>query len=93
MKISSLTVGQEVYDVHSCRMGNTTIRTMGCWTVRIKEVDPEGRFVVASWNHNAPEKFWAGSVKKWRAKKPIFIKSGLFGQRLATRAEIKAMQA
>lgn len=88
MTIDKLKPGMVVYDVHSHVMGNTTMRTVGIWEVRIIGVDPVLKIVTASWNHNEPMKFHSRSFKKWRLKKPILIKSGM-GHRLATREETK----
>lgn len=65
--------GDTLYDVHSRRMGNTTMRTMGCWPVEVLEVlpPPEGvasqlpRFRVR-WNHNAPTLYSWSQIRKLR---------------------------
>jgi hypothetical protein len=94
MKIEKLQPGQVVYSVERRKMGNTKLSTVGVFNVSIKEIDPEKRWVVASWNGNSPQKFYAKSVIKWRAGKPVLISSfGGMRQRLATRAEIKALKA
>jgi hypothetical protein len=48
--------------------------------------------VIASWNGNTPERFYDRSYSQWRATEPMLVKSG-WGQRLATREEIKAAKA
>lgn len=93
MKIEKLIPGQIVYDVHSHRMGNTTMRTMGCWEVRIVSIDLEKGTVVATWNSNPAQTFYRNSIQKWREKKPVFVSTGAFGKRIATRAELKATEA
>lgn len=70
-KIEKLTVGQVLYDKHKYKMGNTTMRAWGVWTVVVKEIDPDGRFIVASWNGNAPKKMFSGQVEKLRVKEPV----------------------
>jgi hypothetical protein len=87
--ISKLKPGDVLYDVHSHKMGNTTMTTMGCWTVRVIEVHED--HIVASWNGNTAHRMYEHNVKRLRVNKPVFVKSG-FGKRLATRAEIKAMK-
>ncbi len=81
-----------VYDVHSEKMGNTTMSTMGIWNVRIVSVDADTRSCMASWNGNPAKRFYAHNIKKWREKKPLLIDTGL-GCRLATSEEIQAAKA
>lgn len=90
MKIEQLKPGMVVYDVHSYRMGNTTVRSMGCWAVKILEVHE--RKVVASWNGNQPQTFY-GPRFKWRAKKPEMVRNSFGACRLKTRAEKAAGKA
>ena len=73
--ISKIKVGQTLYDKHKYRMGHTTIMTWGLWEVYVKEVDPEGRFIVASWNGNTPRKMYENEVKKLKVKEPKMPKS------------------
>jgi hypothetical protein len=87
MKISQLQVGQVVFNVMRRKMGNTTISDTCVFRILVKEIDPEGRWVRASWNCNPPEKFYERS--EWRKEKPMMIESGFGSHRLATRAEIK----
>ena len=67
MKISQLQPGQIVYNVIRRKMGNTTLRTTGVFSIRVVEVRtnqgkydtgvPISDYVLASWNGNRPEKF------------------------------------
>jgi hypothetical protein len=91
VKIEKLQPGQVVYSVERRNMGNTATKTTSVFSVRIVEIDPDKRWVLASWNGNPPSKFYGRSVSKWREKKPVMVTSG-FGRRLATREEIKAMK-
>ena len=84
ISITKLKPGMVVYDAHSQKMGNTTMRTMGVWPVKIVEVHENS--VIASWNGNAPRKYY-GTKFPWRANKPKLVKCG-FGYRLAKRGEI-----
>ena len=90
MKLEKLKPGMVVYDVHSHRFGNTMLRTVGVWEVRIVSVDAAARVVTASWNGNPPQIYrrWAC----WRAKKPVLITTMMGGHRLATRAELKRLK-
>lgn len=92
MKIENLSAGQIVYDVGTTRMGNTSMRTVSVWLVRIEAVDVEAGVVVASWNGNKARSYYKEAWSRWRKNKPVLVKSGL-GHRLATRAEIAAMKA
>ena len=88
MTIDKLKPGVIVYDVQRYRMGNTTLRSVGVWEVRIVSVDTETQTVVASWNHNRPEVYRSRIWSKWRLKKPKLIDTGFCGQkRLAKRGE------
>lgn len=92
MTIKKLAPGMTVYDVHSTKMGNTTISSVGVWFVKIVSVDVENRTVVASWNSNAPRKYYPKSWSKWKAKQPVLITGAFGSQRIATKfdlAEIK----
>lgn len=88
MKIEKLQPGAMVYDVHSQRMGNTTLRSVGVWPVQIVSVDVEARTVMAKWNGNPERKFSERQWSKWRAKKPALVKTGLGAYRLAKRGEV-----
>lgn len=91
MKLEKMKAGMTVYDVHSHKMGNTCMSTVGIWHVYVKEVNVEQGFIIASWNGNTPSKIYRGAAEKFRAKEPLLVKSGL-GYRLATREEIKSLK-
>ena len=94
MKFEKLKPGMVVYDVHSVKMGNTNMRTVGVWLVKIVSIDTETRMVTASWNGNRAEKFSSRTAEKWREKEPLLIETGFCGRtRLATREEIKAARS
>jgi hypothetical protein len=89
MKIDKLQPGQIVYDVGRVKMGNTTISTVAVWNVRIVSVDVDAGTVVASWNSNPERKYYGREIRRWRAKRPVLVRSGL-GYRLAKRGEVAA---
>jgi hypothetical protein len=68
--ISKLKVGQELWDKHRVRAGNTTMMRWGVWRVVVKEIDPEHRWIIASWNGNTPRKMYENEVLKLRVKEP-----------------------
>jgi DMSO/TMAO reductase YedYZ molybdopterin-dependent catalytic subunit len=73
-------------------MGNTTLSTVCVWSVHIVSIDLKRREVVASWNGNPCRRFGDRQIKRWRASKPVTVANGMGRRRLATRAELKAMQ-
>ncbi len=93
MKIESLKEGMTVYDVHSHRMGNTVLRTLGCWQVKIVSIDPEHQSVMASWNGNAVRNYYRGDWSRWRLKEPVMVKIGFCQYRLETKDEKKSRLA
>lgn len=51
-------VGDVLYDCHREKMGNTTMSRIGCWEVRVLEVNTERREAFCSWNSN-PAQWWS----------------------------------
>ena len=78
IKFGKIKAGDILYDVHSYRMGNTTLRSLGIWAVSVISVNDNGTAMV-SWNGNSPEKWYAHRLEKLRAKEPEMEK-GMFGQ-------------
>lgn len=72
--ISKIKVGQVLYDKRRYKMGHTTMTTWGVWPVFVKEVDPNGEFIIASWNGNKPRRMFGKEVSKLRVKEPILNK-------------------
>lgn len=68
--ISRMTVGQELYEVRRTKMGNTTLSRGALYYIRVVEIDPNGAWVIASWNGNAVRKFFQRDADKWRVSKP-----------------------
>lgn len=93
MKIDRMKPGMVVYSVGRQKMGNTTLSTVAVWSVYVRAVDMDRRRVEASWNGNTACWFSEREASKWREKKPVLVKSDMWGRRLATREEIKAMAA
>jgi hypothetical protein len=77
MTFDKLKPGMILYDVHAYTMGNTSMRSIGVWAVKVIEVH-ENRTITASWNGNASRKMYESDWKKLRLKKPELI-SGAFG--------------
>jgi len=66
--LTRLKVGQIVYSIETQYMGRTLVRRRVLYEIKIVEIGD--RFVRASWNGNAPQKFYSNSIKKWRVTKP-----------------------
>lgn len=64
--LSKLRPGDILYDVHSERAGNTTMRRQGEWTVRVIEVHDD--HAMCSWNGNPATKYRERDLKKLRVK-------------------------
>lgn len=69
--ISRLSPGQVLYTVTRQKMGNTALSRKAVHTVRVIEVDPDGKFVMASWNTNPARKYRESDVSKWKVNKPL----------------------
>lgn len=68
--IKNVKVGQTLYTVRREQAGNTTMRRTAIHSVTVKEIDPQLRWVMASWNYNPAQKFYARHVRQWKVKDP-----------------------
>ena len=80
IKIQSLKPGDVLYDVHSEKAGNTTMRREGVWECYVRAVDSDGKWVEISWNGNPARRFAAVPRGYKRAPKE-WILSELFSAR------------
>ena len=64
IKFEKIQAGMTLYDRHRTRMGNTTLRSLGEWSVRIISVDAAARTAVVSWNGNREQTWWERDLKK-----------------------------
>lgn len=88
MTLDKLKPGMTVYEVQRQRMGNTSIRTVVVYDVRIIEIDAERQHVLASWNGNPVRRYIRRQWSKWRLNEPKLLDTGFCGQqRLARRGE------
>lgn len=90
-RLEKIKPGDVLYDVHSYRMGNTTLRSLGLWKVQVIEVHET--YALCSWNGNTPTKFYHCQLSKLKTKKPILVSDAFGRQRRATKEEIKNMAA
>jgi hypothetical protein len=56
IKTNSVKVGDILHDVHTYKMGNTTITAEGHWLIRVTAVADDGSWAEASWNSNKRKK-------------------------------------
>jgi hypothetical protein len=57
IKFEKIKAGDELWDYHSERAGNTTMRRWSNWRVEVRSVDAVARTAVVSWNGN-PDQTW-----------------------------------
>jgi hypothetical protein len=93
MKFEKIAAGMVLYDVQSTRMGNTTMKSLGTWSVRIISVDQESRSAVVSWNGNPPRTYGERALAKLKARRPILIRTEMGRMRRPTREERAAILA
>jgi hypothetical protein len=58
IKFDKIKPGMKLLDIHSERMGNTTMRRLGMWPVEILSVNSALGLAEVSWNGNAKQT-WA----------------------------------
>jgi hypothetical protein len=79
--ISRLKPDQIVYSLIRRYVGNTMLRETYLFEVRIISIDPNGKWVEASWNGNRPTRCYASEAKAWKVKKPQPKRTDAFGKR------------
>lgn len=87
MKFEKIKAGDTLYDVHSYRMGNTTMRSVGVWDVYVVSINQAEGYALAKWNGNPAQRWDRRRLEKLRAKKPRLVTTFAGGQRLARRDE------
>lgn len=91
MKFESIKEGGTYFSTQRRKMGNTTLSTLSVVRMQVRSVDAEKRSVRASWNSNPERTFFERDFNKWRLAEPVLV--GTMTKRLATRAELAAMNA
>lgn len=92
MKFEKIEPGMILWDVHSYRMGNTTVRSLGTWQVKILSVDRERQCASVSWNGNPAQTYYRLRLEKLKDKKPTLVRTGFGAYRRPTREEAKAIR-
>lgn len=66
---STINAGDDLWDCRRVPMGNTTMRIMTCWKVRVISVDVKSRTAMVSWNGNSACRYKERDLKKLRRTK------------------------
>ena len=93
IKFEKIKPGMVLYDVHTYRRGNTTLRSYGEWEVDIIEVYPETRSASVRWNGNRPEVWREKQLNGLRAKPTEMVRDFFGAQRPAKKHEKKGAKA
>jgi len=78
-KITSIQEGDVLFDCHTYRMGNTTMRAMGCWDVVIKSIDLLKKTARVSWNGNPEQTYYEHNIERLRRHPPEWLRDPLNG--------------
>lgn len=70
VKFEVVKPGDVLWDVHKQKMGNTTLSRLGCWPVRILEINYERKVASCSWNGNKPTTYTKTQIERLRRNKP-----------------------
>ncbi len=68
IKFERLTPGMVLLDIHSYKMGNTNMRRLGLWEVKVISVDAATRTAMCSWNGNPPRRYLERDFRSLRTK-------------------------
>lgn len=68
IKFDKVEPGMVLLDIHSHRVGNTTMRELGCWKVRVISVDRANRTALCSWNDNHPKTYYERDFRRLYTK-------------------------
>jgi hypothetical protein len=78
----SVKVGDILHDVHTYKMGRTTVTAEGHWLIRVTAVADDGSWAEASWNSNASKRYVGCFPKGWKASPKEWLRQGLGGGRV-----------
>lgn len=73
IKFEKVKAGDRLWDYHSERAGNTTMRRWGNWEVEIVSVHPDEEkpylsYAIVRWNGNREQRYSRRQVERLRAK-------------------------
>lgn len=66
---TTIKAGDTLWDCHRTRAGNTTMRVMGCWQVKVISVDTVRSNALVSWNGNPARVYSERDIGKLRRTK------------------------
>ncbi|MFA5071160.1 MAG: hypothetical protein WC511_02205 [Candidatus Pacearchaeota archaeon] len=89
MKYEKLQNGMVLYQTFKTRMGNTLVKTVIVYAVKIVELLPERRGAMASCNGNPPTYWGEKSLAKLKKDQPVMVKNFIGSSRLETAKEKK----
>ena len=94
MKFEKIKEGMTLYDVHTYKMGNTSMRSVGVWPVLVVSLDETYKSAKVVWNGNThrQQTYYQRQREKLREVGPVLVKDGM-RYRLQTREEKKAEKA
>jgi hypothetical protein len=69
IKFEKIQAGMTLWSRGRTKMGNTTMTRMAEWPVYIREVYPETRSALVSWNGNGPTKWYEAQLRRLYAKR------------------------
>jgi hypothetical protein len=64
IKFEKITAGMTLFDIHSYKMGNMSMRQLGKWDVKVISIDSDKRTALVSWNGNRPEVWSEHKLKR-----------------------------
>lgn len=70
IKFEKVKEGDTLFDYHSERCGNTTLRRWGNWPVKIESIREDGSGAIVRWNVVNPPEFWPRRRVERLRKKP-----------------------
>ena len=75
VKFELVKAGDVLYDVHREKAGHTNMSRLGCWEVKVEEINHEEGWAMCRWNVMNPPKRWSRRrVEKLRRSKPKSLK-------------------
>lgn len=66
IKFERVKAGDELWDVHKERMGNTTAWRTGSWRVEVVSIDHQAGTAIVRWNGNAEQKYYRRQIERLR---------------------------
>lgn len=98
VKFEKVKSGDTLYDRHTYKMGNTNLRSIGEWRVKVLSIDPGSRTLIVTWNGNRPTTYYEHDLKglyTWSMEdSDVEVTKGLWGRvtkvRKLTKKELAA---